>query len=84
MHYTGWPFQPLGLTVSGSWAMSTTWPPMLIASTVKASILRYGGLRSYRTAMCLFMGLILGDFLPRCLWPIVGSTAGAEACSSQQ
>ena len=84
MRFTGWPFHPLGLAVSGSWTMNTIWLPMLIAWAVKASLLRYGGLRSYRTALYFFMGLILGDYLPGCLWPIVGWIVGANAYSFQQ
>jgi len=84
MRFTGWPFHPLGLAVSGSWTMNTIWLPMFIAWAVKASLLRYGGLRSYRTALYFFMGLILGDYLPGCLWPIVGWIVGANAYSFQQ
>ncbi len=46
--------------------------PMLIAWIAKTLILRYGGLQTYRRALPLFFGLILGESVVGCAWPIVG------------
>jgi hypothetical protein len=67
-----WPFHPLGFAVSGSWSMNTIWVPTFIAWAIKAIVLRYAGLRGYRTLLPFFFGLILGDFTVGCLWPLVG------------
>ncbi|MGC8668226.1 MAG: DUF6785 family protein [Chthonomonadales bacterium] len=84
MRFTWWPLHPLGLAVSGSWSMNTIWLPMLIAWVCKVCVLRYGGLRSYRTALSFFYGLILGDYLTGCAWPIVGWLLGTTTYSFQQ
>ena len=72
MRFSWWPLHPIGLPISGSWTMNTIWLPMLISWAVKVTVLRYGGLRVYRRALAFFLGLILGDFLIGCLWPIIG------------
>jgi hypothetical protein len=38
---------------------------------VKLFLLRYGGLRAHRTALPLFLGLIVGDALTSMVWQIV-------------
>jgi hypothetical protein len=58
-----WPFHPVGLAVSSSWAMGYMWCPLMLAWVFKFAILRGGGLRAYRDALPLFLGLILGEFL---------------------
>jgi len=84
MRFAWWPLHPLGLAVSGSWSMNTIWLPMLIAWVCKVCVLRYGGLRSYRTALAFFYGLILGDYLMGCMWPILGWILGTTTYSFQQ
>lgn len=84
MRFAWWPLHPLGLAVSGSWSMNTIWLPMLIAWVCKVCVLRYGGLRSYRTALGFFYGLILGDYLAGCAWPIAGWILGTTTYSFQQ
>jgi len=72
MRFAWWPFHPLGYAVSGSFSMSTLWLPMLIAWVCKVAALRYGGLPMYRRCVPFFLGLILGDYLFGCAWPIIG------------
>jgi len=78
MHFSWWPFHPLGFAVSGSFAMSTMWMPMLIAWVCKVSALRYGGLAMFRRFTPFFLGLVLGDYVFGCAWPIVGWLIGAN------
>jgi hypothetical protein len=54
---------------------------MLIAWVFKVCILRYGGLRGYRRAVPVFLGLILGDFLVGCAWSLVGWVIGVNTYS---
>ena len=70
--YVGWPFHPVAYALSASWSIHLVWMPMLIAWVVKLIILRYGGLQLYRRALPLFFGLILGEAVVGCAWPIVG------------
>ena len=74
MRTTGiwWPFHPLAYAVSGSWEMNLLWMPLLIAWAVKGLLLRYGGLKTYNTALPFFYGLILGQFVPGSLLNIWG------------
>jgi hypothetical protein len=73
-----WPFHPVGLAVSSSWAMGYMWCPLLIAWVLKYAILRGGGLRGYRTGLPFFLGLILGEFVIGSLCNIAGLVFGFE------
>ena len=66
------PFHPVGYAISGSWSINLVWTPMLIAWAVKATMLRYGGLRLYRRALPFFLGLILGETVLGCAWSLIG------------
>jgi len=79
-----WPFHPLGLAVSGSYSVSTTWVPLGLAWLCKWLILRYGGVRLHRRATYFFLGLLLGDYLLGCAWPLLGWAFGVSTYSFQQ
>ncbi|HOM80181.1 MAG TPA: hypothetical protein PLZ94_00225 [Armatimonadota bacterium] len=81
VRYLWWPFHPIGYTISGSWSMNLVWMPMLIAWVLKGSILKWGGLRLYRTLLPFFLGLILGDIMMGCLWSLIGIALGVETYS---
>ena len=70
--YVGWPLHPVAYALSASWSIHIVWLPMLIAWIVKSLLLRYGGLQAYRKALPLFFGLILGESVVGCAWPIIG------------
>jgi hypothetical protein len=84
LQWARWPFHPLGLAIAGTWSMGMIWLPMLIAWCAKALLLRYGGIRAYRRALPFFIGLVLGDYLVGCAWPIYGWIAGVPIYSFQQ
>jgi len=81
MRIVGWPFHPIGYTVSSSWSINLIWLPLLIAWLAKVLIMRHGGLRSFRAARPFFVGLILGDTLVGCLWSLVGVFTGLKVYS---
>jgi hypothetical protein len=60
--FVWWPFHPAGYLVSGSFGLMRLWLPIFATWLIKAVLLRYGGLGSYRKAQPLFIGLILGEF----------------------
>ena len=70
--FVGWPLHPVAYALSSSWSIHLVWTPMLIAWVAKAAVLRYGGLRLYRAAVPLFYGLILGESMVGCAWPLIG------------
>ncbi len=66
------PFHPIGFAISGSWQMGLVWAPIMIAWLIKLVILHFGGLKLYKKAVPLFLGLILGDMMIGCAWSLVG------------
>lgn len=74
--FLGWPFHPVGYAVSSSWSMCLLWMPLFIAWLVKLVILRFGGLRLYRQALPLFLGLILGEHIVGGIWSLIGIFGG--------
>ncbi len=71
-----WPFHPLGYALSGSWTMVVMWFSCLVAWTIKAPILRYGGMRLYVRARPFFIGLMLGEFVMAVFWTLMSATTG--------
>jgi hypothetical protein len=70
------PFHPVGYAVSGSWSLSLLWLPLLIAWVLKLVLLRYGGLKAYRQALPLVLGVILGECVLGSLWTLTGIGLG--------
>lgn len=67
-----WPFHPIGYAISGSWSMNLVWLPLMIAWVLKVAVLRFGGMKLYKTAVPLFLGLILGEMVMGSLWSLIG------------
>ena len=72
LRMTWWPFHPLGFAISTSYSIGTLWLPLMIAWAAKSLTLRFGGLRTYGVFLDFFLGLLLGDFIMGCTWPIIG------------
>ena len=68
-----WPFHPAGFAVSGSWSMALFAPSIFTAWLLKALLLRYQGMTSYRPATFFFYGLILGEFVAGAGWGLLGN-----------
>jgi hypothetical protein len=79
--FVGWPLHPVAYGLSASWSIHIVWMPMLIAWLAKLIILRYGGLRLYRRVLPLFFGLILGETVVGCAWPLFGLLRGVPTYS---
>ena len=60
--FVAWPFHPAGYLVAASFGLFRLWLPIFVSWLVKVIVLRYGGLKGYRTAMGFFIGLVLGEF----------------------
>lgn len=72
--FAWWPFHPAGFAVSGSWSMALFAPSIFTAWLLKAILLRYKGMTSYRPATFFFYGLILGEFVAGTAWGILGNS----------
>jgi hypothetical protein len=68
-----WPLHASGYVLSGaSWGgMIYFWFPVMVSWLLKFVILKFAGLPAYRRAMPFFLGLVLGDFIPRSILSVV-------------
>ncbi len=68
----GFPLHPVGYAVSSSWSMDQVWLSLFVAWCAKSVVVRYGGLKLYRSAVPFFLGLTLGDFISGGLFNLIG------------
>jgi hypothetical protein len=71
-----WPVHYLGFPIGATYMVSSTWFSILIGWTLKALILKYGGVPLYRRLRPLFLGLILGQISCSGFWTIVDFFTG--------
>jgi hypothetical protein len=76
-----WPFHPIGFVIGPIWLMDRLWFTVFLAWLIKACILKYGGLRGYRRARPLFLGLILGQFTCNGFWILIDLLTGQKGNS---
>jgi len=72
-----WPLHPAGYALSLS-PWNATWysGSVFLGWLIKLLIMRYGGIRIYRRAMPLFMGIVLGDLTMGAIWSLLGIALG--------
>ena len=73
-----WTLHPLGYALADDYSMQWFWASLLLSWLLKTVILKYGGIRKYRSALPFFIGLILGEFVIGSLWSIIGIVAGTS------
>ncbi|MBD3183885.1 hypothetical protein GF312_16495 [Candidatus Poribacteria bacterium] len=68
-----WPLHASGYVLSGaSWGgMIYFWFPVMVSWLIKSIILKHGGRGTHRKAIPFFLGLIIGDYIPRSIFSIV-------------
>jgi len=66
-----WPLHPIAYPLAGDYRMNSMWFGIFLSWLAKSTILKYGGLKSYRKAIPFFIGLILGEFMIGGFWNIV-------------
>jgi len=71
LRFWWWPFHPIGYMAAMSWDLYWYWLPFLIGWACKTLVLRYGGLRLYRSTIPLAIGFIVGEFLSRGTWAAI-------------
>ncbi len=70
--YVWCPLHPAGYVIGIAPGITDSlWLPLMIAMIVKWFILKHGGIRAYRRAIPFFVGLVLGEALMGCFWPIL-------------
>ena len=76
--FVWWPIHPIGYTMLSSWASFKLWFSIMLGYFLKYGVVKYGGLRAYREARPLFLGLILGEMTCAGLWSVVGMITGVQ------
>jgi hypothetical protein len=75
-HFLWWPLHPLGFAVSASNVSSSAWFSIFLGSMIKASLLKYGGVKLYLALRPFFLGMILGQISCAGFWMILDLFAG--------
>ena len=66
------PLHPAGYVIGvAEGHIGNYWFTLLICVVTKTLLLRHGGIKAYRRAIPLFMGLVLGQALIGCFWPLM-------------
>ena len=66
------PLHPAGFVIGiAPGTIDNYWFTLLICAGIKALLLRHGGIRAYRRAVPFFIGMVLGQALIGCFWPLV-------------
>jgi hypothetical protein len=75
-----WPFHAVGYAVSGAvdWCMNWIWASLVVSFIIKWLLLRHGGVKAYRKAVPLFIGLVLGEFVVGSLFSLGGLIFGTK------
>ena len=66
--FINWPLHYLGLPIATSWPITLSWFSIMIGWLFKLFIVRYGGVRLYRTIRPFFIGLIVGQISCGASW----------------
>ena len=77
--FVWWPLHPLGYTMLSSWATFKLWFSIFLGWGMKFAIVKYGGLKAYRQARPVFLGLVIGEMTCAGLWAIVGMVTGISS-----
>ena len=76
--FVWWPLHPIGYTMFSSWATFQLWFSIFLGWAMKYSILKYGGLKVYRQARPVFLGLIFGEMVCAGIWMTIGMITGVH------
>lgn len=80
--WIGFPLHPIGYLFTASFALEWgMWNVIMVTWLFKWLVVRYGGLRLYRTSVGFFLGMVLGDCVTHFVWGIGLSLAGARGAS---
>ena len=68
--FAWFPLHPLGYALAPTWTMLVFWFPFLIAWIIKAGVLKFGGIDTYRRLAPFMLGMILGEFTSAVFWSL--------------
>jgi len=76
--FVWWPIHPIGFTMLSAWGTFKLWFSIFLGWMMKYGILKYGGLRAYRQARPVFLGLVLGEMTCAGIWAAIGMITGVS------
>lgn len=76
--FHAFPFHPAGYALGMSFGLDYIWLPVTLSWAVKAATLRWWGLKGYRAALPLFVGLVLGEFAVGGMWSFIRGVLGVQ------
>jgi len=79
LRFIWWPLHPVAFPIAMSNTIAAITPALFTTWLVKGLLLRYGGLRAHRTALPLFLGLLVGDATVSLLREVVSALLGIRA-----
>jgi len=71
-----WPLHPIGFITPGQFPMNNVWFSIFLGWLMKFIILRHGGLKGYRGARPVFLGVVLGEACVAGVWAVIGLFTG--------
>ena len=72
-----WPISPVGFLIASGWSTDRfVWSNALIGWALNAIIRRYGGLKLYRTLRPLFIGMVIGGYVPGGAFAVISTIFG--------
>jgi len=74
LRFPMFPLHPMAFPLAFSWSIDAILPAIVITWTVKAALLRYGGLRAHQRALPFFLGLIVGNATTELCWTAISHT----------
>ena len=77
--FSWFPLHPLGYALAPTWTMLCFWFPFLVAWGIKSSVLKFGGIETYRKLAPFMLGLILGEFASAVFWSLGNIARGWSA-----
>jgi len=69
-------FRETKLAINPGMEYSGLWFSIFIGWLIKRTVIRYGGLKMYRSARNIFLGMILGESIVAIPWAVVGFVTG--------
>ena len=72
------PLHYIGFTIAAGYGMHHMWFSVFLVWAIKASLLRWGGLRAYRRAFPFFAALVIGEALMQAAWAGINAGIGTK------
>jgi len=74
--FVWWSLHPIGFVTPGQFPMNNIWFSIFLGCLFKFLLVRQGGLKGYRQARPIFLGVVLGEAFVAGIWAIIGLFTG--------